>query len=266
MPDGEDTTTDGVRSSLVGSVQMIELNRPASRNALTKIDRLALLGALTEADLDPVVKVIVVRGAGGTFCAGGDIREFGTTTTKSAAMEYAKSYAQPVFSRMRALSTPTVAVVEGVAAGAGMYLALSCDIVIAEESAVFYPAHLDIGVVPDWGAIWLLPRLVGMARAKTLALGRKSLDAMTAAQWGLVAECVPRAQLESVTNLYVDRMRSFPEHAVALTRQGLDASLDTDLAAFLEWESEVIATTMSHPEHLRRVQKFLETKPNQPND
>jgi 2-(1,2-epoxy-1,2-dihydrophenyl)acetyl-CoA isomerase len=247
----------GISSHAKGPARWIEIDRPARRNALTVDDRLALAEHLRAADRAPDVRVIVVTGAGGTFCSGGDVHEFARRRDQAESEAYAETTAQAVFRTVRSMRTPTIARVQGVAAGAGMFLALGCDIVIADESATFHPAHLRLGLVPDWGAVWLLPRLVGVARAKLLLLTGQTLRATKAAEWGLIAECVPQAQLDEQVTEYVDCIASLPPTALALTRQGLDASLDVPLGSFLAWERKALGVTMSSDEHYDRVQAFL---------
>jgi 2-(1,2-epoxy-1,2-dihydrophenyl)acetyl-CoA isomerase len=251
---------EGLQIDTRGPVRWLTLTRPSRRNALMVEDRLALAEALSKADHDPDVRVVAITGYGDYFCAGGDVREFQAERTRAEAEEYAVTKAQAVFRVMRSMRTPTVARVRGVAAGAGMYLALGSDIVVAEEGGFFHPGHLDLAVTPDWGAIWLMPRLIGTARAKAAMLTGNRIAFDTAARWGLIAECVPTDQLDSVVNHYCERIACIPEAPMALTRRGLDASLDRSLDAFLDWEAMVIADMMTRPEHRERVDAFLEPR------
>ena len=255
----------GIQIAVAGGICTITIGRPAVRNALNIAARLALRDALVAADADPAVGVVVITGAGGHFCSGGDINEFGRFADEPGdeqeALAYVSEVAQAVFSAMRAMGTPTVARVEGVAAGAGMFLALGCDLVVAAEGARFIASHLRLGIPPDWGGMWLLPRLVGLARAKTLLLTGRPVDAATAAQWGLIAECVPAARLDVVVEGYCRDLLSFPRRAVGLTRQGIDRSLDVALEPFLSWEAAVAAQAMVSREHHERVRQFLARSP-----
>jgi len=247
----------GIQAAVAGGICTITIDRPAVRNALNVAGRLALHDALVAADADPAVGVVVLTGAGGQFCSGGDINEFGRVVDEKEALAYVSEVAQAVFSAMRTMGTPTVARVEGVAAGAGMFLALGCDIVVAAEGARFIASHLRLGVPPDWGGMWLLPRLVGLARAKTLLLTGRPVDAATAAQWGLIAECVPAARLDEVVEGYCRDLLSCPRRAAGLTRQGIDRSLDVALEPFLSWEAAVAAEAMVSRDHHERVRQFL---------
>lgn len=254
---GGEGAAGGIRATTREHVETIEIARPDRRNALSREDRFALRAALETADRDPAVRVVVITGHRDHFCAGGDIREFTLERDRAEAHRYALTAAQAVFRTVRVMRTPTVARVRGAAAGAGMALALGCDIVVAERGAFFHPAHLDLAVVPDWGLIWLLPRMIGMARAKSALLGGQRIPAERAAEWGMIAECVDSAELEAVVNRYCVRIASIPELPIALTRLGLDGSIDRSLEAFLEWEAAATADVMSRPEHRERVHAFL---------
>ena len=254
-PDGR-----GVRTTTRGATRIVELDRRERRNAVMQEDRPALVAALEEADRDPQVRVVVVTGHGEHFCAGGDIREFTVRRDRSEALHYSLSNDQAVFRALRSMSTPTIARVRGVAAGAGMYTALGCDIVIADTTAYFYPAQVTLAVIPDWGAIWLMPRLVGMARAKAALLTGDKIAAAKAAEWGLIAECVEPDELDAVVDRYCERIAALAALPVELTRRGLDESVDRSLDAFLRWEAEATADVLTSSEHHERVDEFLERR------
>jgi 2-(1,2-epoxy-1,2-dihydrophenyl)acetyl-CoA isomerase len=243
-----------------GGVRTLTLDRVEVRNALTVELRRALPEALAVADADPAVRVVVITGAGGHFCAGADIAGLDREWTPGAAADYMTSLAQTTFRALRSLRTPTVARVEGVAAGAGMFLALGCDIVVAADDARFVASHLNLALPPDWGGIWLLPRLVGLARAKALLLTGRPLPAARAAEWGLIAESVPAADLDAAVAGYCQALAAAPPLPLGLARLGLDRSLDTPLDAFLEWEADAVALCLPSPEHRERVQAFLQAR------
>jgi len=241
-------------------VRTLTLDRPEVRNALSPELRRLLPEALAAADADPAVRVIVVTGAGGNFCAGADIAALDRDWTPDEAGAYMRSLGQATFRALRGLRTPTVARVEGAAAGAGMFLALACDIVVAADDARFLASHLNLALPPDWGGMWLLPRLVGLARAKALLLTARTLPATRAAEWGLIADAVPAADLDATVAGYCDALAAVPPGPLGLARLGLDRSLDTPLDAFLAWEADAVAACLTAPEHRRRVTGFLEAK------
>ena len=241
-------------------VRTLTLDRPEVRNALSLALRRLLPEALAAADADPAVRVIVVTGAGGHFCSGADIAALDRQWTLDEAHAYMTSLAQDTFRALRALRTPSVARVEGFAVGAGMFLALGCDIVVAADDARFVASHLNLALPPDWGGLWLLPRLVGLARAKALLLTGRALPATRAAEWGLIAEAVPAADLDATVAGYCEALAAAPPLPLGLARLGLDRSLDTPLEAFLDWEADAVALCLTDPEHRRRVIRFLDAK------
>ena len=243
-----------------GGVRTLTLDRVEVRNALTVELRRQLPDALAAADEDPSVRVVVITGAGGHFCAGADIGGLDREWTPDDAAEYMTSLAQTTFRMLRSMRTPTVARVEGVAAGAGMFLAIGCDIVVAADDARFVASHLNLALPPDWGGIWILPRLVGLARAKALLLTGRPLPATRAAEWGLIAEAVPAADLDAAVAGYCEALAAAPPLPLGLARLGLDRSLDTPLDEFLAWEADAVAQCLTAPEHRRRVQTFLESR------
>jgi 2-(1,2-epoxy-1,2-dihydrophenyl)acetyl-CoA isomerase len=255
-----DMTGAGLRIEDAGSVRTLTLDRVEVRNALSIELRHQLAGALMAADADQEVRVVVVTGAGGHFCAGADVNVMDRDWTPAEAADYASSVAQSTFRALRALRKPSVARVEGAAAGAGMFLALGCDIVVAADDARFVASHLNLGLPPDWGGMWLLPRLVGLARAKALLLTGRALPAARAAEWGLIAEAVPAADLDVTVAGYCEALVAAPPMPLGLARLGLDRSLDTPLDAFLRWEADAVALSLTAPEHRERVRRFLDAK------
>ena len=237
-------------------VATIVIDDPSTKNALTVTDRATLAQLLAELDLRDDVGVVVLRGANGTFCSGGNIREFGRLADESAALRYAREVAQPVFRSMKSISKPTISVVQGSAAGAGMFLALAADVCIADSEAVFSASQLQLGVPPDWGGMWLLPRLVGAARARAIALRPRPIPAPTAHQWGLIAECVPCSGLELALKEWCDALSALPAGAVHLTRRGLDISPLMGSDDFLAYEMAAIAATAGGDEHRRHVANY----------
>jgi len=241
-------------------VRTLTIDRVEVRNALSLELRRTLPAALEAADADPSVRVIVVTGAGGHFCSGADITAMDRDWTRSDAAEYMQTMGQTTFRTLRGLRTPTIARVEGLAVGAGMFLALACDIVVAADDARFIAAHLNLALPPDWGGIWLVPRLIGLARAKALLLTRRPILASQAADWGLIAEAVPAGDLDATVAGYCEALTGAPPLPLGLARQALDRSLDTPLDDFLAWEADAVALCLTTPEHRERVRSFLAAK------
>src|SRR5207302_7987001 len=135
-----------------------------------------------------------------------------------------------------------------------------CDIVVAADDARFVASHLNLALPPDWGGIWLLPRLIGLARAKALLLTARAVTAPQASDWGLIAEAVPVADLDTTVAGYCGALAAAPPLPLGLARLGLDRSLDTPLDAFLRWEADAVALCLTAPEHRQRVQTFIDAK------
>src|SRR5438477_7960846 len=171
----------------------ITLNRPERLNALTVEMAAALAAALDDAVADKTCRAILLTGAGRGFCAGQDLTEI--IGASPADLDRLLAHYHPLILKIRTLPIPVVCAVNGVAAGAGANLALACDIVLAGEGASFVQAFARIGLIPDCGGTWFLPRLVGMARARALAMLAEPLPAATAAEWGMIWRAFPDDQL-----------------------------------------------------------------------
>ena len=228
-----------------GPVRTLALNRPKALNSFTAAMHGELLAALNGAAEDASVRCLVVTGSGRGFCAGQDLAdpsvapnlEAGATPTDvGAAIE---RYYKPLALRVRSMPVPVLAAVNGVAAGAGANFALCCDIVVAARSASFVQAFAKIGLIPDCGGTWLLPRLVGRGHALALAMLGDRLVAEEAARIGLVWRCVDDAVFASEVGTLAARLAAMPTRALARTRQAMDASQDLDLAAALSHEADV---------------------------
>ena len=192
-----------------GAVARLILNRPDKLNSLTLGMLAELSAALTDLDSDDAVRAVVLTGAGRGFCAGQDLTDHEAMDDTRAVRSVVERHYNPVIRQIRALPQPVIAAVNGVAAGAGCSLALACDIVIATESAKFSNAFINIGLIPDGGGSYFLPRMVGQARAMGLSLLGEAIDAKRAAEWGLIWQAVPDAdfarEVEAVARRLADK-------------------------------------------------------------
>jgi 2-(1,2-epoxy-1,2-dihydrophenyl)acetyl-CoA isomerase len=220
-----------------GAVCTLTLNRPASLNAFTAEMHGLLLPALEAAAADPAVRVVVITGAGRGFCAGQDLADPAMAGPEVDVGAVVERHYKPLALRVRSMPVPVVAAVNGVAAGAGANLALLCDIVVAARSASFIQAFSKIGLVPDCGGTWLLPRLVGRARALGLAMTGDKLPAEEAERIGLIWKCVDDAALADTVAALVGRLAQLPSKALVQTRRLIDQSAPADLAEALSWEA-----------------------------
>jgi 2-(1,2-epoxy-1,2-dihydrophenyl)acetyl-CoA isomerase len=219
-----------------GTVATLTLNRPAALNAVYGEVFRQLLSHLTAIDADAAIRVVVLTGAGRAFCAGGDKNvDIGASATWTAEERRAEEeLAQAAVRQLRALRVPVVARVHGVAVGAGCDLALACDLIVASDQAQFGQFWVRRGLVPDLGAVYLLPRLIGLHRAKELILTGRLIDAHTAARIGLVNEVVPHAELDAAVAKLCAELAAVPPAAVAMAKQLLNTSFERDFEALLE--------------------------------
>ena len=241
VPDRSSPAETPVLLDRAEGVLTITLNRPAALNSFTQAMHGLLLPALDAAEADAQVKVVVITGAGRGFCAGQDLNDpamAGTDGPPDVAAVIERYY-RPLANRVRSMPVPVIAAVNGVAAGAGVNFALCCDIVIAARSASFIQAFSKIGLVPDCAGTWLLPRLVGRARALALAMTGDKLSAEEAVQMGLIWRCVDDAALGDEVKALAVRLAKMPSQALAQTRLALDAAMTMDFDAALVNEAQV---------------------------
>jgi len=234
-----------VLTSDAGAVRTLSLNRPAALNSFTTEMHAALMAALDLAARDERVRCVVLTGAGRGFCAGQDLADpsVAPDTTPGAAPKdlgnVISTYYAPLVARLRSMPVPVIAAVNGVAAGAGANLALCCDLVVAARSASFIQAFTRIGLVPDTGGTWLLPRLVGSARALGIAMLGDKLPAEEAARIGLIWQCVDDAALAETAAALAQKLAGMPTRALVATRQAMAAAQGSDLGTALAEEARI---------------------------
>ena len=255
-----DAAATALRYEVAEAVATITLDRPEARNALDATLKRELLAAIRAAGRDRAVRVIVLTGAGSAFCAGQDLRETTGPDAPPLSTVLRETY-NPLILAMRRLDKPIVAAVNGVAAGAGMALALACDLRIAADGASFVLAFGRVGLVPDSGSTWFLPRLVGPARAAELALVGDPLSAADAERWGLVSRVVPAAELAAEARTLALRLAAGAPQAIALTKRALNRSLEAGLAGQLEDEAALQGIAGRTADHREGVAAFLEKRP-----
>ncbi len=211
-----------------GAVRLIRLNRPQALNSFTADMVKELLPAMDTAAADPAVRALIVTGAGRGFCAGQDLNAPGAKPENGQAPDLQgiiEGMWAPLAQRLRGMPVPVIAAVNGVAAGAGANFAIGCDIVLAARSASFIQAFSKIGLIPDAGGTWLLPRLVGRANAMALAMTGDKLSAEEAVRMGLIWRCVDDATLMDDAWALAERLAAMPTRALVQTRRALDDAL-----------------------------------------
>lgn len=241
-----------------GAVLRLTLNRPDRLNAITAPLHAALMTALAQAAADDGVRAVLLTGAGRGFCAGQDLTE---VTPGQDLGETLDRRFNPLIRAVRALPKPVVCAVHGVAAGAGANLALACDIVIAAQSARFMQAFIRIGLVPDAGGTWLLPRLAGDARARGMAMLGEPVPAPQAEAWGLIWRTVPDDTLLAEAERVATQLATLPTQAMRLIKRGLDAAATQSLDQQLDTERDLQREAGGTPDFQEGVRAFLDKRP-----
>jgi 2-(1,2-epoxy-1,2-dihydrophenyl)acetyl-CoA isomerase len=252
-------------------VAVLTLNRPQRRNALTSPLLLALGRCLRHIAADSQIGALLLGGAGEAFCAGGDIEELLARDLAQPAAEQASAFERRVQRiqqlqretalALHALAIPTVAVLPGAAAGAGLALALACDLRIASERALLVTAYAQLGLSGDFGASWFLARLVGPARAKELCFLSPRLDAASAERLGLLNRVVAHSALPAEALALARSLASGPRLALRYMKENLNRALGTELAPYLDEEAVSMARTLQSGDHREGVAAFLEKRP-----
>jgi 2-(1,2-epoxy-1,2-dihydrophenyl)acetyl-CoA isomerase len=244
--------------------RVVTLNRPDRLNAFNDAMHGELRRAIEEIDADETCRAVMITGAGRGFCAGQDLNDRlvkpGEKLPPSTSLE---QHYNPLVRKLRSLPFPVVAAVNGVAAGAGCNIALACDIVIAGHSASFVQSFARIGLIPDSGGTWVLPRLVGDARARGLALLAAPLPADQAEQWGLIWKCVDDTALAAEAQKLCEHFAAAPTQGLALIKRALNASATNTLDAQLDLERDLQGMARAMPDYIEGVRAFMEKrKPN----
>ena len=252
--------TDTILRGTTSGVLTLTLNRPDSLNSFTVEMKEALLAAFKDAARDKSVRVVILTGAGRAFSAGQDLKERQGPNVNDLGAELRTRY-NPIILAMRRLEKPIIGAINGVAAGAGVSVALACDIVIASEVASFIEAFGRIGLVPDTGSTWFLPRLVGPARAAEMVLTTDPVDATTAARIGLINRVVPADKLMDEAMALAARLAQAAPIALALAKRALNRALESTLEEALEYEAQLQSIAGRSSDHAEGVAAFVEKRP-----
>jgi 2-(1,2-epoxy-1,2-dihydrophenyl)acetyl-CoA isomerase len=253
--------TDAVLVDKRDGYHVITLNRPDRMNAFNGAMHVGMRAALDGVDRDPMCRAIVITGAGRGFCAGQDLSdpEVMPAGPAGVAKTLDENYG-PLLKRLRTLPMPVIAAVNGVAAGGGANLALAADIVLAAKSAKFLQAFAKIGLMPDVGGTWFLPRAVGPVRARALAMLAEPIDAATAENWGMIWKSYDDADLMPAVHALAQRLAREPTRAFAEIKLALDASETNTLAEQLDIERDGQARLAASADHQEGVAAFLEKR------
>jgi 2-(1,2-epoxy-1,2-dihydrophenyl)acetyl-CoA isomerase len=248
----------GVKQSKDGAVGILTLNEPESLNAMTPDLLGALAKAIDDMTADPAIRALVLTGEGRGFCSGQNLKASGALGSDLAAG--VMKFYWPAFRALRECRVPIVVAVNGVAAGGGFSLAMAGDIIVAARSASFIQVFSRIGLVPDLGSTWLLPRLIGRQRALELMLFNEPLSAERAMEWGLVRQVVDDAQLLDAATELAQRLAQGPTRALVATRALVEESEHATYAAQFRKEIETQAEVRQSVDALEGRNAFVEKR------
>jgi enoyl-CoA hydratase/carnithine racemase len=260
-----DTGTSELLCEIRGRVALITLNRPEARNALS--DRLtpALRRMIKQCGDDPRVGALLITGAGNAFCAGGDVKGMGSNAAKAETTFEQRVAELRVKQRtltgaLVAVRKPTIAALPGPAAGAGLALALACDIRIAAESAIMATGYIRIGLTGDYGIAWLLTRLVGTSRARELMFLSERIDARRCETLGLVNRVVPDVELAEAAFVLAKSLADGPSIALAYMKDNLDHAVTSDFLQSMDQEADHMVRAARTTDHKEAVRAFIDKR------
>jgi len=257
-----DSSPPVLLEALEGGVLTLTLNRPDRLNAFNVALHEELAEALKRAAASGACRVVLLTGAGKGFCAGQDLtdRVVAPDGARPDLGESIDKRYNPLIRAMRALPKPIVCAVNGAAAGAGANIALACDIVVAARSARFIQAFARIGLIPDSGGTWVLPRLLGEARARALMMLADPISAEDAAAWGMIWRAVDDDQVMGVAHEIAERLAAGPTHAYGLMKRAFAASATNSLDAQLDLERDLQRAAGEADEYIEGVRAFIEKR------
>jgi 2-(1,2-epoxy-1,2-dihydrophenyl)acetyl-CoA isomerase len=253
-------TPPAVLTAVEGGVMTLTMNRPDVLNALSPAMLAGLGDALSAAKSDDAIRAIVLTGSGRGFCAGADLDSEEMRTGRVDVSRMIRELYNPLVLTMRQCPKPIVAAVNGTAAGGGMSLALACDVVLAAESASFLQAFSRIGLIPDCGSTWLLPRIVGDVRARAMMLLADKIPAAEALRLGLVWQVYPDGALAGEARRCAARLAAMPTRALDLTKQALTQSTGNGLGDQLEVEALLQGQAFRTEDFREGVAAFVEKR------
>ena len=242
-----------------GAVAYLILNRPEKFNSFCREMALALQDALDQAGQDTSVRCIVLQGEGKAFCAGQDLSEAIEDNGIELEQIVLEHY-NPIIQRIRSIEKPVIAAVNGVAAGAGANIALCCDLVVAKSSASFIQAFSKIGLIPDSGGTFFLPRLIGLQRATALMMTGEKVSAKDAETMGMIYRCVEDNDFENFVSSLANQMAAMPTKGLGLTKRLLNEALTNDLNTQLHREAVIQVEAAGSYDYQEGVNAFLEKR------
>lgn len=252
-----------IESKIQQSVQWLHLNRPDVFNSFNREMALLLQQHLDEAENNPSVRAIVITGNGKAFCAGQDLKEVTTPELNPGFRKILEEHYNPIIQRIRSIEKPIVAAVNGVAAGAGANIALACDVVMASETASFIQAFSKIGLIPDSGGTFFLPRLIGFQKASALMMMGDKVTAAEAEKLGMVYQVFPVQDFMEEVQKVATTLAQMPTKALGMTKRLLNHSMENTLKDQLHMEGQLQIEAAQTADYAEGVAAFVEKrKPN----
>jgi 2-(1,2-epoxy-1,2-dihydrophenyl)acetyl-CoA isomerase len=248
-----------ILSEIKNQVLFVTLNRPEKFNSFTREMALQLIEVLNRAEKNKGVRAIVLTGMGKAFCAGQDLAE-AVDPNGPGIEKIVEEHYNPIIMKIRSVEKPVIAAVNGVAAGAGANIALACDIVYAAQSAGFIQAFSKIGLIPDSGGTFTLPRLIGFQLASALMITGDKLSAEEALKFGLVYKVFEDADMLSQVTISAEKIAAMPTKAIGLTKRLLNASATSTLKQQLQLEKEIQVQSAATYDYQEGVNAFLEKR------
>lgn len=250
-----------IEYTVARGVACLTLNRPDSLNSFTAAMHGEVAEVLKAAAEDRAIRAVVITGAGRGFCAGQDLNDRNVAPGERVDLgQSVDQFYNPLIRRITGMEKPVICAVNGVAAGAGANLALACDLVFAAESAKFVESFAMLGLIPDSGGSWHLPRMIGMARAKGMAMLMPKVTAQQAKEWGLIWEVVEDAKLMDTVMALAEHLATQPTRGFAYTKQAFSASMTNTLDEQLELEKTLMSTAGFTDDYAEGVKAFLEKR------
>ncbi len=249
-----------IESKIENNIAWLYLNRPEVFNSFNREMALSLQEELDRCESDSMVRAIVISGKGKAFCAGQDLKEVTSPELNPGFKKILEEHYNPIIARIRSIEKPIIAAVNGVAAGAGANIALACDVVLAAENASFIQAFSKIGLIPDSGGTFFLPRLIGFQKASALMMLGDKVSATEAEQLGMVYKVFAAEEFETAVQKIAMTMASMPTKALGMTKRLLNQSMTNDLHAQLELEGKLQIEAARSEDYVEGVAAFVEKR------
>ncbi|MCZ6595651.1 MAG: enoyl-CoA hydratase-related protein [Bacteroidetes bacterium] len=256
-------SNNSIELRIKNNTAWITLNRPEVFNSFNREMALSLQARLDACETNDEVRAIVIKGSGKAFCAGQDLKEVTTPELNPGFKKILEEHYNPIISRIRSIEKPIIAAVNGVAAGAGANIALMCDVVVASERASFIQAFSKIGLIPDNGGTFILPRIIGFQKASALMLLGDKISAKEAEKLGMVYKVFSSEEFETEVQVLAECLAQMPTKALGMTKRLLNESMSNDLRSQLELEAKYQIEAAQSDDYKEGVAAFVEKrKPN----